>query len=546
MDDVADVVVIGAGASGLAAAIAAHDAGARVCIIEKAAALGGTAAISGGVVWAPGNSHFPVDERSDDRRAAKAYFGALCSDLDPDVLAAFVDQAGEAIAFLEAATSLKFGVLEGYPDYYLDRPGARAGGGRALDADLFDFNRLGDWRNRVFVGGPVSRLMLRETPLGGATALPSADVFAARIAGDLRGFGQAVVGALLEGCLARGIVPLLNTPASRLVVEDDVVVGVESRDEGTVRRFTARRGVILATGGFEWNRDLTRAFLRGPMTHPASPPMASGDGLKLAQRIGVGLGNMTSAWWAPTMTPSGDTWSDGSARSAPVLIERTLPGAIMVNRSGRRFCNEATNYSALGGAFHQFDPQTYDWANLPAWLVFDAAYKAKYAVGPAAPGPETPDWITRSATLAGLAAAIGCDPAGLEATVERFNSFARQTIDPDFKRGDSPYDTFYGDRSRAGKAATLGPLETAPYFAVPITMGVLGTNGGVRTDALGRALDPDGAVIDGLYAIGNVMAAPTGTVYAGAGGTLGPALTFGYIAGRHAAARSNSRKPVTI
>ncbi len=539
MDDITDVVIIGAGASGLAAAIAAHEAGARVRLIEKADSVGGTAAISGGVVWAPANTHMKSAERDGDRQAAMEYFRALSSDLDEAVLAAFVNEAGEAIAFLEDRTPLRFGLLQGYPDYYLGRPGARAEGGRALDADLFDFNRLGAWRERVFSAGPVSRLMLRETPLGGATTMPSIAVFQARAEGDLRGFGQAVVGALLAGCLDRGIEPLLGAAARRLLTEDGRVVGVEYNLHGATSRLSARRGVILATGGFEWNRELVRAFLRGPLTHPASPPMATGDGLKLAQGVGVALGNMTSAWWAPTITPGGDTWPDGTPKSAPVLIERTLPGSIMVNRRGHRFCNEATNYSALAGAFHQFDPNTYDWANLPAWLIFDAEYKARYAVGPAPPGPDTPDWIVSAPTLSALAGVIGCDSEGLEASVARFNAHAAALCDPDFGRGESAYDIFYGDRSRAGAAGTLGPLATAPYYAAPITMGALGTNGGVRTDATGRALDPDGAPIAGLYAVGNVMAAPTGSVYAGAGGTLGPALTFGCIAGRHAALLTN-------
>ena len=201
MEDIADVVVIGAGASGLAAAIAARDAGADVRLIEKSTNVGGTAAISGGVVWVPGNAHMAADERDADRAAALAYFHALSDDLDDDVLAAFVDGAGEAIAFLERATPLRFAILEGYPDYYLDRPGARPQGGRALDTDLFDFNRLGAWSKRVFTSGPVQRLMLRETPLGGATTIPSMETFQARIQADQRGFGQALVGALLAGCL---------------------------------------------------------------------------------------------------------------------------------------------------------------------------------------------------------------------------------------------------------------------------------------------------------------------------------------------------------
>ncbi len=324
------------------------------------------------------------------------------------------------------------------------------------------------------------------------------------------------------------------------MVEDGAVVGVEIATAEGPNLLRARSAVILATGGFEWNRALTAAFLRGPLTHPASPPLATGDGLKLAQKAGAALGNMTSAWWAPTLTAGADAWPDGSPRSSPVLIERTMPGSILVNRKGARFCNEATNYSALAGAFHVFDPNSYDWANLPAWLVFDAGYRARYPVGPSWPGTPTPDWMVEAASLADLAAAIGCDGAGLEATVARFNSHAAEGRDPDFGRGESPYDVFYGDRSRPGVAATLGPLDRAPYFAVPIHIGALGTNGGVKTDAAGRALDPDGAIIAGLYAVGNVMAAPTGSVYAGAGGTLGPALTFGVIAGRHAARRWNA------
>jgi succinate dehydrogenase/fumarate reductase flavoprotein subunit len=542
VDHPTDVVIVGAGASGLAAALAAHEAGARVRVLEKAQMLGGTAAVSGGVVWAPGHARMPAETRAADIAGARAYFHALSPDLDPAVLDAFLEGAGEALAFLEAASPLSFAVLEGYPDYYLDRPGARPEGGRALDADLFDFTRLGPWRERVFAPGAMPRLMLRETPLGGAQGLPDPAEIARRTAADLRGFGQAVVGALLAGCLARGIEPELGVAVRRLIVEDGVVRGVEVADAAGARAIRAERGVILATGGFEWDGELVRAFLRGPLTAPASPPQARGDGLRIALKAGVALGNMTSAWWTPTLAP-GETWPDGSPRAYPVLIERTLPGSILVNRRGRRFCNEATNYSALAGAFHQFDPAAYDFANLPAWLVFDADYRARYPVGPAMPGGPTPDWMVEAPTLADLAERIGCDATGLEATVARFNAHAAEGRDPDFGRGLSAYDVFYGDRSRPGAAGTLGPLARAPFYAVPIQMGALGTNGGVRTDALGRALDPDGAAIPGLYAAGNVMAAPTGSVYAGAGGTLGPALTFGVITGRHAARADNVRGP---
>jgi succinate dehydrogenase/fumarate reductase flavoprotein subunit len=208
----------------------------------------------------------------------------------------------------------------------------------------------------------------------------------------------------------------------------------------------------------------------------------------------------------------------------------------MVNRHGKRFCNEAANYSALAGAFHRFDPQSYDYENQPAWLVFDAQYRARYPLDTVMPGADLPaDWVITADNLQELAGAIGVPAGALEATVARFNDNAARGDDPDFGRGTSAYDHFYGDRSRTGAATTLGSLEQAPFHAVRVHMGMLGTNGGPQTDGRARVLDVDGETIPGLYGAGNVIASPTGGIYAGAGGTLGPAIAFGYIAGREAA-----------
>jgi 3-oxosteroid 1-dehydrogenase len=263
-----------------------------------------------------------------------------------------------------------------------------------------------------------------------------------------------------------------------------------------------------------------------------------GNGLTALMRAGAALGNMTSAWWCPTIA-TGETWPDGSPRAHPVLIERTLPRSVIVNRAGRRFCNEAVNYSAIAGAFHTFDPGSYGYPNLPAWLIFDHAYKLRWPVAGAMPGPQVPAWMETGPTLAELAAKLGLPAAALEATIARFNADAEQGIDSEFGRGEADYDQFYGDRSQPGARATLGPLTDGPFYAAPLHLGVLGTNGGARTDAFARVLGHDGQPIAGLYAAGNVIACPTGSVYAGAGGTLGPALTFGFIAGRQAA-RANA------
>jgi succinate dehydrogenase/fumarate reductase flavoprotein subunit len=400
---------------------------------------------------------------------------------------------------------------------------------------------LGEWAGKVYAGADIQRMMLKETPLGGATGMISPEEFGARAEKDLRGWGQALIGRMLKACLDRGIPIHLEHSAQRLLEEDGRIVGARFTCGDDTITANANKGVIIATGGFEWNKGLSSTFLRGPMTAPASPPGNTGDGLKLAMRAGAALGNMTSAWWMTSMKIPGDAWPangeniPSAERALPVLIERTLPHTMMVNAAGERFCNEANNYSALAGAFQSFDPATYDYPNLPAYLVFDQQYRDQYPFGPIMPGQETPNWVYRADTMEDLAALLGVDAEALKQTQERFNSFAQSGEDEDFGRGASDYDRFYGDRRHEGAGATLGEINTPPYYAVPIEIGALGTNGGAKTNANAQVLDLDGTPLPGLYAAGNVMAAATGSVYAGAGGTLGPTLTFGVVAGRAAA-----------
>jgi succinate dehydrogenase/fumarate reductase flavoprotein subunit len=535
MSDI-DVIILGCGAAGMAAALAAHEAGAKVALVERFDRIGGTAAISGGVIWVADNPRQRAAGMRDSREEALAYFKALDhGDLVDDTLEAFVDRGPEALGFLENIGALSVSLLDGYPDYYLDRPGAKPEGGRALDHDLFALGELGEWATRITAIEEMKPMMLRETPLGGGSGVVEPEEMQRRVANNERGFGQAMVGRLLKACLERGIEPMLGVETRELIREDGRITGIAARRDGEEFELRANRGVVIATGGFEWDEEKRQAFLRGPMDAPASPPTARGDGLALAMQSGAKLGNMTQAWWAPTLVTPDMPWPNGEQRAQPVLIERTVPHSILVNRKGERFCNEAANYSALAGAFHAFDPQSYDYLNLPAWLVFDEDYVERYPIGPRLPGQPVPEWVTRADTLDELASKLGLEGAALEATVARFNGFARDGHDADFQRGTSAYDHFYGDRSREGTAVTLGPIARAPFYAVEIRMGLLGTNGGPRTDGAARILGHDGAPIAGLYGAGNAIACPTGGIYAGAGGTLGPALTFGYIAGRSAA-----------
>lgn len=534
--DSADVVVLGSGGAGLAAAIAAADRGASVLLLEKAELLGGTTAVSGGNVWMPNNHHQPEGGVEDSVEDARTYLFSLShGEMEPRLVDAFLTHGPGAIATLEEGTGLRFRLFEGYPDYHPTNPGAMPDGGRTLDPDTFPFDELGEWGDLVRVGRHHVEGLLRMTIIEGfrygRAGLP-AEELAERRARDVRARGNGLVGPLLKGCLDRGVQIRTNTRAVRLLGGDAGVRGVVV-ERGGERIEVAASAVVLATGGFERSESLARTFLRGPLMGPLGAPGNEGDGLRMAMEQGSALGVMADAWWMPTI-PSGGPDSE----HAMCLVERTLPRSIIVNRHGKRFINEASNYNHLGRAMFGFDPVEFAHTNIPAWLVFDQEYLDSYGFNPAFPwvrvDPES--LLTSASTLTELAEKLGIDPRGLVETVERFNGFVARGDDEDFARGRTTFDRFNGDRTREGALATLGPIERAPFHAVPIVPGALGTKGGPRTDEDGRVLSFEGEPIRGLYAAGNAMASATGAVYGGAGGTLGPALTFGHLAGRAAAA----------
>ena len=531
-----DVVVLGSGAAGLTAALAAAQSGADVGIYEKADLVGGSSAISGGVPWVPLNHHQDAAGISDSREEALSYLASLSLDrMDPEMAATFVDNGRDTIEWLERTTDLLFTLVPNYPDYHPENPGGKPDGGRSLDPGLFSYATLGDWQDKVARSRRSAHLKITDTTLGGGTGHLSEAETQRRLDHDLRGCGNALVGPILKALLDLGVVPTTDARATDLIVDEGRITGVAMEIDGEPRVVLARRAVILATGGFEWNTELVAEFLRGPMTAPASVPTNTGDGLLMAMRAGARLGNMGQAWWVPAVKIPGDV-AFGEQRSNLVNRERTLPGSIMVNSAGKRFTNEASNYNALGGAFHQLDPVTFGYANLPAWLIFDHAHLQAYGTFGAPAGSDLPEWVTQADTLGELASTIGVDPDGLAATVERWNAFVDQEKDEDFHRGDSAYDRWSGDGDhRFTKASTLGRIDGGPFYAVPIESGTLGTSGGPRTDTQGRVLDTHLTPIPGLFAVGNVAAAPTAMAYGGAGGTLGPILVFGRITGLAAA-----------
>jgi len=528
-----DVVVLGSGAAGLTAALAAAEAGARVALFEKAELLGGTTALSGGTIWIPGNRAAREAGIEDSKEKGLEYLASLSMGMIlPELAAALIEGGPEFVDFVEDSTELEFQLVAGYPDYHPERPGGLAAGGRSIEVSLFSFAGLGEWADRI--AGEPQRLQIKEMPLGGGTGVLADEVLAERERLRLEGLGRGLVGGLLAACLERGVEVATATRGVRLVTEDGVVTGVEIEDAAGTRRVAAG-AVVLASGGFEYDPDLVRDFLRGPLTRGIGAPTGTGDGLRMAMRVGAQLGNMREAWWAPVVSLPG-TRRDGGRNGLLTSRERALPGTIMVNRAGRRFADEAANYNAFGGAYHQLDASRFEYVNVPSYLVFGHGVVDRFGVFGGAPGDEAPDWVTRAGSLAELAAKLGVDADGLGETVARFNAEAAAGVDPDFGRGESAYDRFPGKRILGldTAAATLGPVEGAPFYGVEIESSALGTKGGPRTDGEGRVLDVDGVPIRGLYAAGNVMANPTGMVYGGAGATLAVAGVFGLAAGRAA------------
>lgn len=534
-----DVVVLGSGAAGLISALAAADGGVRVGVFEKAPVLGGTTCLSSAVAWLPNNRYAHEAGLQDSREDALAYLESLSNGMIiPELAEAFVDTVPELLDWLHT-TPLKMSLVAGYPDYHPEHPGGKPGGGRSLEPQLFSLKGIGEWAERL--EGVPRRMVVAESPTGGGTGIIASDVAAEREDQLLEGLGRSLVAALLDGCLAKGVEVHAGQRAVGLRVDDGEVRGVDLEGPEGRHHVTAIQGVILATGGFEWDTSLNRDFLRGPLNHPASVPSNTGDGLKMAMRVGAGLGNMREAWWAPVCTLPKEQ-AEGWQRVHLIQRERTVPHSIMVNRKGKRFTNEATNYNALGGAFHELDVSSFDYRNLPCWVVFDQNMVDRFGGFLSPPGGPMPDWVTREDTLAGLAERLDLPAEALEDTVARWNENAKQGVDPEFGRGRSAYDGFVGHRDNyPDPASTLGPLDRGPYYAVEVHSSTLGTKGGPRTTARSEVLDVDGGVIPGLYAAGNVMAAPTGMVYGGAGGTLGPALVFGFLAGRAAAERRPRR-----
>ncbi len=530
----ADVIVVGSGAAALTAAINARDHGARVTVVERAPTVGGTTAVSGGGVWMPRNHHMAELGIDDSREEALAYMGRLTAGRMPvGLLERFVDEGPGIVAGLEQRAGLKLRPMT-WPDYHPEMEGARQSG-RMLEPAVYDSDRLGPWASRLrpapVLGLPMT---LQEATADWRPAyFPErfdAALVRRRVAAHQVACGQALIGALLEACIARGIEPELDTRACEITMRGGEVSGLVV-DRGGRRSELPARAVVLGSGGFEWNPELISRYLPGPLTHPHTPPTGEGDGLSMAMEVGADLANMNEAWWYPAAHLPGERY-EGRRLSRFVGVERTAPHSIIVDRFGHRFVNEAANYNDMQKAFFSFDANEYSSRHLPCWVVFDRQYRSRYPVVSARPDDPDPDWLPVHDTLDGLAELVGIDAAGLRGTVERWNRQVGDGADRDFGRGSSAYDRFHGDPSAAHP--NLGSIEQGPYYALPIHIGSVGTKGGPRIDAHGRILHVRDRPIPGLYGAGNVVASPAGPAYYGGGTSIGMGIVWGHLAGSHA------------
>ena len=541
-----DVLIVGSGVGGLTATIAAKLAGLRPLLIEKLPQLGGSSAMSGGVLWLPDNPLMQREGVLDSREAALTYLANFVPEGDPgstpERREAFVDAVASLVALYEAQ-GVPLLRCEGYSDYYDLLPGGNARG-RSLEAKVYDANRLGDWKAKFKPQNfPVparasesALLMQMGVTLAGKRKAAEVAWRAARgkVMGQaITSSGAALQGRLLEIALRLGCEIHTDAALLDLDIEAGRVTGARIDFAGRTERITAGRGVLIAAGGFAHNTAMRRQYQREPVSDQWTHANAgdTGEAIQLMTKAGAALGWMDQAWWVMGFA------NDSKEGSNQIVPELHKPHIVLVDATGKRFVNEAAAYMEVGRACYARNTET---PAIPAWAILDSRHRRHYTFGYAMPAITPKAWLDRGfmhkdVTLAGLARQCGIDPEGLLDTIARWNAMASRGLDEDFAKGMSAYNRYYGDPT-CGPNPCMGSIDTAPYYAAPLVPGDVGTCGGAVTDPDARVLRPDGSAIDGLYATGNCTAPLAGPHYIGAGQSIGCSAVFGMIAVQHMAA----------
>ena len=522
-----DVVVIGSGSAALSAALRAAAGGLSVLVLEKTAKLGGTSAMSGAGTWIPANHHAKAAGLNDSAEEALTYLRAAApkgwQESEDALWQAFAGNAAATLAFIETQTPLQFR-LTAEPDTMAEQPGGKARGRMLSPLPL-----------RRALMGPLRKHLRRST-------LPHLYTYQEVYDGDLwhrpvratlrvlhrlawriltgsRAQGSALVIGLVRGCLDHGCRFETGMRVQALLMgPDGRVTGAEASGPHGARQITARRGVVIASGGFEWDEAKRAAHFPGPLDFLGSPRANEGDGQRMAEAAGAALAHMDQANIYPAMP----TRYEGKPHGIPLLFHAE-PHAILVDRHGQRFVSELD--FNIGEALDRRDPVTGEPLHLPAWVIADRRF-LRLAPPFHWYARKKPGWLIKADSLATLAAKTGLPPQALIATVQRYNGFCQQGRDLDFRCGETKWERF-----KAGPKPVLAPIEAGPFYAMPLNRSILGTKGGARTDAQGRVLRADGTVIPGLFAAGLSMANPIGTRAVGPGTTIGPNLVWGYICG---------------
>ncbi|GGC83287.1 FAD-binding protein [Tersicoccus solisilvae] len=522
-----DVLVLGSGAGALTAAATAARAGKTVVVLEKASLLGGTSAISGGMLWIAANHHAREAGIDDSTDAASAYVTAISRGRGRAELVDAAVTFGDAmLRFAEDELGVRFQFLETFPDYRTDLPGSVETGRTIEPQPVNSHALLGGLAAHVRSDGRAPFTMQEYERWGAFTRFPW-DELAERERTGMVAKGRALVTMLLAAAVREGVHVAVEARGERLVVDGGRVAGVVL---DTGERLLATDAVVIGTGGFEWDTALADSLLASRLFTMCSPPTNEGDGLRMAQRIGAQTRGTREAWWAP-MAVTGDT-RDGRPIGTLLRFERQGPGSIMVNRDGRRFANESQNYNDLARALQSWDSPNNRTLNTPAHVIIDQQYLDTYGLLAHRAGEPTPAHLVEADTLEELAERIGVPAETLVATVDRFNQHAARGEDPDFHRGETAYDRYWGDAENPWPNPSLAPLARGPFYALEVVNGAFGTSGGIATDGRARVLDVDGAPIAGLFAVGNATESAYAAGYPGAGATLGPLMTMGYLAGR--------------
>ncbi len=552
--DTFDFVVVGSGGGALAAALAAADAGATVLVLEKQPLIGGSTCMSGGMAWVPDNPVMRAAGVHDSYADAMAHFEAVVGDVGPtssyERRHAFLTAGPEMVSFLERL-GVRLVYCPGYADYYSNAKGG-SDSGRGIEAVPFDGHALGEWSDKLQPGLAKSlgmAVMTNEARfLSHYNRSARAFAVAARVATrtvaarlrrqDLLTNGASLIAQMLLAALQRGVTVWTDAPLDDLLVDDGRVTGVRVTRAGSSMDIAARRGVLLAAGGFAHNRDMRQEY-GGDQPNQGkwsiSNPGDTGEAMQTAMRLGAKTDLMDEAWWLPS--PRTGRFGQSTLDQA-----RQRPRTIYVDAAGKRFVNESNSYMEVGKAMYARNKTA---QAVPCWLIFDDRYRKRYAHVRSHPG-----WFPRDLlksgrlkqawTLPDLANLCGIDAPGLAETVERFNEFAARGEDPDYGRGESAYNRCLGDPNR-NVHPCLGPIDEAPYYAVEVVPGDIGTCGGLVTDEHARVVDQDDQPIEGLYAAGNITATVMGRHYLGPGASIANSMVFGYIAARHAVSATGRR-----